>query len=117
MGKYELPPLPYSYDALEPYIDEVSLRIHDTKHHQSYTDGLNDVLAKINALSHKSYIVGILSDLTIVPEVARELINFHGGGYENHRMFWEIMKPKGGRSPRGRLLDELGVYFGSFEEF
>ena len=63
MGKYELPPLPYSYDALEPYIDETTMKIHHTKHHQAYTDGLNDTLAKINALSHKNYIIGILSDL------------------------------------------------------
>ncbi|MGI0069190.1 MAG: superoxide dismutase, partial [Nitrosopumilaceae archaeon] len=92
MGKYELPPLPYSYDALEPYIDETTMRIHHTKHHQAYTDGLNDTLMKINALSHKSYITGILSDLNLVPESARDAINFYGGGYENHRMFWESMK-------------------------
>ncbi|MDE1763116.1 MAG: superoxide dismutase [Thaumarchaeota archaeon] len=117
MVKYELTPLPYSYDALEPYIDEVTMRVHHTKHHQAYADGLNDALAKINALSHKNYIVGILSDMTSVPEDARNAINFHGGGYENHRMFWESMKPKGGGNPSGRLADEISVYFGSFDEF
>lgn len=117
MTKYELPPLPYSYDALEPHIDEATMRIHHTKHHQAYTDGLNDSLAKINALSHKSYIVGILSDMSSVPESSRDAINFHGGGYENHRMFWESMRPDGGGKPGGRLGDEIGVYFGSFEEF
>jgi len=116
MGKYVLPPLPYSYDALEPYIDETTMKIHHEKHHQAYTDGLNETLIQINALSHKNYIIGILSDLNSVPEIARDAINFYGGGYENHRMFWESMKPNGGGEPGGRLADEIGVYFGSFNE-
>lgn len=117
MAKYELPPLPYTYDALEPYIDQETMRVHHTKHHQAYTDGLNDALAKINALSHKNYIIGILLDMSSVPESARESINFHGGGFENHRMFWESMSPKGNKSPGGRLADEIDIYFGSFEKF
>ncbi|VVC05408.1 Superoxide dismutase [Fe] [uncultured archaeon] len=117
MGKYELMPLPYSYDALEPYIDERTMRIHHTKHHQAYTDGLNEALMQINALSHKSYITGILSDLSLVPESSRNGINFYGGGYENHRMFWESMKQNGDGNPGGRLADEINVYFGSFEDF
>ncbi len=117
MGKYELPPLPYSYDALEPYIDETTMKVHHQKHHQSYTDGLNKTLEKINALSHKNYITGTLSDLATVPEDARDAINFYGGGYENHKMLWESMKPNSGGKPEGRLADEIGVYFGSFEEF
>ncbi|MGI0047660.1 MAG: superoxide dismutase [Nitrosotalea sp.] len=117
MGKYELPPLPYPYDALEPHIDEATMKIHHQNHHQSYTDGLNQTLEKINALSHKNYITGILSDLTTVPENVRDAINFYGGGYENHRMFWESMKPNGGGKPGGRLADEIAVYFGSFDEF
>ncbi len=117
MGKYELPSLPYSYGALEPYIDAITIRIHHTKLHQAYTDGLNEELAKINALSHKNYIIGILSDLTSVPETSRDAINFYGGGYENHRMFWESMMPNGEDKPGGRLADEIGVYFGGFDEF
>jgi superoxide dismutase, Fe-Mn family len=117
MGKYELPPLPYPYDALEPYIDEMTMRIHHTKHHQAYTNGLNDSLMKINALSHNSYITGILSDLGAVPESSRDAINFYGGGYENHKIFWESMKPRGEEQPGGRLADEIKVYFGSFEDF
>ena len=117
MGRYELPPLPYSYDALEPYIDESTMRLHHQKHHQSYTDGLNNALAAINALSHKNYITAILSDLTVVPQEARDAINFYGGGYENHRIFWESMKPGGGGRPKGRLADEISVYFESFEKF
>lgn len=117
MGRYELPPLPYSYDALEPYIDEATMRLHHQKHHQSYTDGLNNALAAINALSHKNYITAILSDLTVVPQEARDAINFYGGGYENHRIFWESMKPGGGGRPKGRLADEISVYFESFDKF
>ena len=76
MGKYLVPPLPYSYDALEPYIDAKTMEIHHTKHHQAYADGLNAALQSINALTHKNYIVSILSDLTTVPENIRNEINF-----------------------------------------
>ncbi len=117
MGRYEVPPLPYKYDALEPFIDEETMRIHHMAHHKAYADGLNDALAKINALSHKNYIIGILSDLGGVPADGRDAINFHGGGYENHRMFWESMMPAGGGSPGGRLADEIDVYFGNFDQF
>ena len=117
MGKYLVPPLPYSYDALEPHIDAKTMEIHYTKHHQAYADGLNTALQSINALTHKSYIVEILSDLGSVPENIRNAINFYGGGFENHRLFWESMKPKGGGEPGGRLADEIKIYFGSFREF
>lgn len=117
MGKYKVPPLPYGYDALEPHIDEETARIHHTAHQTAYADGLNEVLSSINALTHKNYITGILSDLASVPEAARDAINFFGGGYDNHRMFWESMRPGGGGGPGGRLADEIGVYFGSFTEF
>lgn len=117
MGRYEVPPLPYKYDALEPYIDEETMRVHHTGHHKAYAEGLNEALARINALSHKNYIIGILSDLNAVPEAGRDAINFYGGGYENHRMFWESMKPGGGGLPGGRLADEIDVYFGGFDQF
>jgi len=117
MGKYLVPPLPYSYDALEPHIDAKTMEIHHTKHHQAYADGLNTALQSINALTHKSYIVEILSDLSSVPENIRNAINFYGGGFENHRLFWESMKQNGGGEPRGRLADEIKIYFGSFREF
>lgn len=110
-------PLHYSYDALEPYIDAKTMEIHHTKHHQAYADGLNTTLESINALTHQNYIVSVLSDLTTVPENIRSAINFHGGGFENHRLFWESMKPNGGGEPGGRLADEIGIYFGSFEKF
>lgn len=117
MGKYVVSPLHYSYDALEPYIDAKTMEIHHTKHHQAYANGLNTALESINALTHQNYIVSVLSDLTTVPENVRSAINFHGGGFENHRLFWESMKPNGGGEPGGRLADEIGIYFGSFEKF
>ena len=117
MGKYEVPPLNYKYDSLEPYIDAKTMEIHHTKHHQAYADGLNTALESINALTHKNYITSVLSDLTTVPEDVRNAINFHGGGFDNHRLFWESMKQNGGGEPGGRLADEIKIYFGSFKEF
>lgn len=117
MGKYVVSPLHYSYDALEPYIDAKTMEIHHTKHHQAYANGLNAALESINALTHQNYIVSVLSDLNTIPENVRSAINFHGGGFENHRLFWESMKPNGGGEPGGRLADEIGIYFGSFEKF
>ncbi len=117
MGKYEIPPLNYTYDSLEPYIDAKTMEIHHTKHHQNYANGLNAALESINALTHKNYITSILSDLTTVPDQIRNAINFHGGGFDNHRLFWESMKPGGGDEPGGRLGDEIKIYFGSFKEF
>lgn len=117
MAKFELPSLPYSYDALEPHIDAKTMEIHHTKHHQTYANGLNEALERINALTHKNYITSILSDLTIVPEHVRNAINFHGGGFDNHRLFWESMKPNGGGEPGGKLADEIKIYFGNFKQF
>jgi len=117
MGKYEVPPLNYKYDSLEPYIDAKTMEIHHTKTHQAYADGLNTALESINALTHKNYITSVLSDLTTVPEDVRNAINFHGGGFDNHRLFWESMKQNGGGEPGGRLADEIKIYFGSFKEF
>jgi len=117
MGKYEVPPLNYKYDALEPYIDAKTMEIHHTKHHQTYANGLNVALERINALTHKNYITSILANLTTVPEPVRNEINFHGGGFDNHRLFWETMKPNGGGEPGGKLADEIKIYFGNFKEF
>jgi Fe-Mn family superoxide dismutase len=117
MGRYEVPPLNYKYDSLEPYIDAKTMEIHHTKHHQTYANGLNEALERINALTHKNYITSILSDLTTVPEHVRNAINFHGGGFDNHRLFWESMKPNGGGEPGGKLADEIKIYFGNFKQF
>ena len=82
MVLYELPKLPYNYDALEPYIDTQTMEIHHLKHHQSYVDGLNKSLEEFGGASHPKYITSILSDLQSIPESSRNKIQFFGGGYE-----------------------------------
>lgn len=117
MVQYQLPRLPYGYDELEPFIDEQTMMIHHQKHHQSYVDGLNKILEEISGSFHPQYITSILSDLQSVPEIARNKITFFGGGFENHRLFWEIMNPNGGGSPGGKLANSIDVYFDSFQKF
>ena len=95
MGKYTLPEMPYAYDALEPYIDAKTMEIHHTKHHQTYTDKLNAALETCPAEIQDKDILDILSDINSVPEDKRGAINFNGGGYDNHRLFWNNMKPNG----------------------
>jgi len=117
MVQYQLPRLPYGYDELEPFIDEQTMMIHHQKHHQSYVDGLNKTLEEISGSFHPQYITSILSDLQSVPEISRNKITFFGGGFENHRLFWEIMNPNGGGSPGGKLANSIDVYFDSFQKF
>lgn len=117
MVRYDLPRLPYGYDELEPFIDSETMVIHHQKHHQAYVDGLNNSLERIDASSHPKYISSILSDLKSIPESVRNEINFFGGGYENHRLFWETMVPNNDGSPGGKLEDSMDIYFDGFENF
>ena len=117
MVHYELPKLPYGYEELEPHIDAETMRIHHQKHHQAYVDGLNSALAGIGGASHPQYISSVLSDLKSVPEDGRSAVNFFGGGFENHRVFWEAMTPNGDRFPGGKLEDAIDVYYDGFESF
>ena len=117
MVLYELPRLPYDYDELEPFIDSETMRIHHQQHHQAYVDGLNKSLEQIGAASHPQYISSILSDLNSIPESGRSEVNFFGGGFENHRLFWEIMTPNSYGFPEGKLEDSIDVYFDNFEKF
>ena len=93
MGKYTLPEMPYAYDALEPHIDARTMEIHHTKHHQTYTDKLNAALEKCPSDVQNKDIVEILSDLSQVPDDQRGAINFNGGGFDNHRLFWNNIPP------------------------
>jgi len=113
---FELPPLPYGYDALEPYIDAQTMQIHHDKHHQAYTDKLNAALEKYPDLQAKP-IEELLKDLDSVPEEIRPAVRNHGGGYYNHSLFWEMMKKGGGGEAAGELKTKLDQDFGSFEEF
>ena len=101
MKKYELPPLPYAYDALEPHIDARTMEIHHTKRHQTYTDKLNAPLDKCSHEIQEKDILEILSSLNKVPADQKGAINFNGGGFDNHRIFWNNMKKNGGGQPGG----------------
>jgi Fe-Mn family superoxide dismutase len=112
---FTLPELPYSYNALEPHIDEATMKVHHDKHHQTYLTKLNAALEKYPDFFDKS-IEQILSDLKSVPEEVRTAVKNHGGGYYHHNIFWEMMSPKGGK-PSGKLADAIKKTFGSIEAF
>jgi Fe-Mn family superoxide dismutase len=111
MGKFELPKLPYGYDALEPYIDKTTMEIHYTKHHNGYVTKLNDAVAGTD-LENKS-LEDILKNASKQPVGVRN----NGGGHYNHSLFWTIMKKDGGGFPKGDLESAINSSFGSFEEF
>ena len=107
---FELPKLPYAYDALEPHIDARTMEIHHSKHHQAYTTNLNNAIAGTD-LEHAS-ITEILSACKDKPAVRN-----NGGGFWNHNLFWEIMSPTGGGTPNGALALAINEAFGSFDGF
>ena len=117
MGKYTLPEIPYAYDALEPHIDAQTMEIHHTKHHQKYTDGMNGALEKLSPELQEKDIEEILSNINQVPDDVKGAINFNGGGYDNHKLFWNSMKQNGGGEPTGAIADAINDSFGSFAEF
>ncbi len=111
MGKFELPKLPYAYDALEPYIDKMTMEIHYTKHHNGYVTNLNNAVAG-TSLENKT-IEDILKEVSKQPAAVRN----NGGGVYNHSLFWTIMKKNGGGKPSGTLGDAINAAFGNFDEF
>lgn len=113
---YKLPELPYSYDALEPYIDAQTMEIHYTKHHAGYVAKLNDTLQKYPELEKYS-LEEILRNLNSVPKDIREAVRNNGGGHLNHSLFWQVMKPNGGGEPMGELSEVINKYFGDFQSF
>ena len=115
-GPFELPPLPYDYNALEPYIDEETMRFHHDKHHAGYTKNLNKAVSQYPELASKSA-EDILRDIDNVPEDILTTVRNNGGGYVNHKMFWEIMSPDGGGEPTGAIATAITNAFGSFEAF
>ncbi len=112
---FQLKPLPYAYEALEPFIDAATMQIHHDKHHAAYVNNLNAALEKHPELAGKS-IEALLADLNAVPEDIRAAVRNHGGGTWNHDLFWEIMAPGGG-TPSGDLSAALDSAFGSFDAF
>ena len=117
MAKYELPKLPYVYEALEPHIDAKTMEIHYSKHHQAYTNGLNTALESLSSELQNMELTKLLSSLDKVPENVRGSVNFHGGGYDNHTLFWNNMKPNGGGTPGGKVADAIKSVFGGFDAF
>ncbi len=113
---FELPALPYAYDALEPYIDARTMEIHHTKHHGGYTKKLNAALEKHPELFEKS-IEELVSNPDVIPEDIRTAVRNNGGGYYNHSIFWTVMAPNGGGEPKGALAKSIKAAFGSFETF
>ncbi len=113
---YELPPLPYPYDALEPHIDEQTMRIHHDKHHAAYVNNVNNALEGHPELQAKG-IEELLRDLSAIPENIRMAVRNNGGGHANHTLFWAIMGPNAGGEPSGALGAAIDKAFGSFDAF
>jgi superoxide dismutase, Fe-Mn family len=112
---FQLPALPYAFDALEPHIDARTMEIHHDKHHAGYTNNLNAALEG-TGLEGKS-IGELLGDLDALPESKRTAIRNNGGGYANHDLFWQVMSPNGGGQPSGDLAAAINNTFNSFDEF
>ena len=113
---YQLPKLPYGYDALEPYIDVETMHIHHAKHHNTYVTNLNAAIEKYPELGSKS-IEELIADIDALPEDIRTAVRNNGGGHANHTFFWEIMAPKAGGEPVGELKTAIDEAFGSFTDF
>lgn len=113
---HSLPPLGYSFNALEPHIDAQTMQIHHGKHHQAYVNNLNAALEKYPDLQSKS-VEDLLKNLNGVPEDIRTAVRNNGGGHVNHTMFWQIMKTNGGGPPTGAIADAINSRFGGFDSF
>jgi Fe-Mn family superoxide dismutase len=113
---FQLSPLPYAYDALEPFIDTLTMQIHHDKHHAAYVNNLNAAIEKHPELGSKS-LEALLSDLNAVPEDIRTAVRNHGGGTWNHDLFWQVMAPKAGGEPKGDLAKALNAAFKDFANF
>jgi superoxide dismutase, Fe-Mn family len=112
---YEVPPLPYDYAALEPHIDEATMRVHHDKHHQAYVDKVNAALEGTEWADKP--IEEVVANLSQIPEDKRTAVRNNGGGHYNHSLFWEWLSPDGGGEPDGELAEAIDSAFGSFGDF
>jgi superoxide dismutase, Fe-Mn family len=112
---FQTPDLPYAYDALEPSIDEATMRVHHDKHHVTYTTKLNEALQGSPLASRP--VEDLLRQLETVPAEIRTAVRNHGGGHFNHNLFWTVMSPEGGGKPEGDLAQAIDGAFGSFDSF
>jgi superoxide dismutase, Fe-Mn family len=113
---FELAPLPYAYDALEPYIDTTTMQLHHDKHHQTYVSNLNAAIEKHADLQGKS-VEDLVAQINSTPEDIRTAVRNNAGGHVNHTMFWQIMGPNGGGEPTGDIAKAINDKFGSFDAF
>lgn len=113
---FEVPPLPYDYSALEPYIDTQTMQLHHDKHHAAYVNNLNAAL-KDNSQFASMSVHDVLHHINDVPDSVRTAVRNNGGGHSNHSMFWQIMTPNGGGQPSGALANAINSTFGSFDAF
>jgi superoxide dismutase, Fe-Mn family len=113
---YELPPLPYPFNALEPHIDAKTMEIHHGKHHQAYITNANKALEGHPDLAAKP-VDELLADLNKVPESIRTALRNNAGGHSNHTFFWKIIGPNAGGTPKGKLAEAINSTFGSFDQF
>jgi superoxide dismutase, Fe-Mn family len=114
---FTLPALPYAPDALEPYIDKMTMEIHHGKHHQAYVTNLNKALESAPELADKTLDELLARNLVIVPENIRTAVRNNGGGHSNHSMFWTILGQSGSKEPSGELAADIKATFGSFDAF
>ncbi len=113
---YEVPPLPYAYNALEPHIDDATMHLHHDKHHAAYVTKLNAAVEKHPDLQKKSA-EELIRNLHAIPEDIRGAVRNNGGGHVNHTMFWQIMGPNKGGNPTGAVAEAINKAFGSFDAF
>ena len=109
---FELPPLPYPKEALEPNIDAQTMEIHHGKHHNAYVTNLNKAIAGKADLESKS-IEQLISNMDAIPQDIRNAVRNNGGGHANHSMFWKLMAPKAGGAPTGKLAEDINATFGN----
>ena len=113
---YELPPLPYAKEALEPFVDAQTMEIHHGKHHAAYVANVNKAIAGKPELENKT-VEQLISNLDAVPADIRTVVRNNGGGHANHSMFWKIMAPKAGGAPTGKLAEDINAVFGGLDGF
>ena len=113
---HQLPSLPYSFNALEPHLDALTMQIHHGKHHQAYINNLNAALEAHPDLQSKS-VEDLIKDLNALPEAIRTAVRNNGGGHANHTLFWTLLSPNGGGAPTGKAAEAITGAFGSFDTF
>ncbi|MGA8944295.1 MAG: superoxide dismutase [Thermoactinomyces sp.] len=115
MARFELPPLPYATDALEPHFDAMTMEIHHDRHHATYVNNLNAAIEGLE-IGDKN-VEELISDLSSLPENVRTAVRNNGGGHANHSLFWQVLSPNGGGTPTGEVAEAINSEFGSFEAF